>query len=197
MFGSVKIPKGYVSASVIHSLPFTPTVDSIKLTAQDDLGGQSLFASSPTSTTFQLNITSMDPFTDHTINWLISKIAPIPSNATLDGRPLTITRWMEDASVQASQWDSWTNSAYKRRIKVYGIVRTYTIDCIEQNILWPLSQTNYFEAVADAGAPVIFYSAQTVRPVDNANVYVLHVSWTIENIGGQNIRKFTLTLQEV
>jgi hypothetical protein len=35
-----------------------------------------------------------------------------------------------------------------------------------------------------------------VRPVSSVNVYVLKVSWTLENVGGQNIRKFTLTLQK-
>jgi hypothetical protein len=49
---------------------------------------------------------------------------------------------------------------------------------------------------AQNGNSVVLHSDQAVRPVNNVNVYVLSVSWTEENIGNQNIRKFTLTLQE-
>lgn len=46
------------------------------------------------------------------------------------------------------------------------------------------------------GTTVVFYSDQAVRPVSSVNVYDLKVSWTLENVGGQNIRKYTFTLQE-
>jgi hypothetical protein len=118
------------------------------------------------------------------------------SGTSLDGQSLTVTKWAEDATVQASQWDSWSGTAYKRKVKVYGIVRTYTIDCIESGVAWAQSLANYFENTALSGIPVIFYSSQAVRPVNSVSVYVLDVSWTLENIAGQNIRKFTLTLQE-
>lgn len=120
----------------------------------------------------------------------------ITAGTSLDGQSLTVTKWGEDAAVQASQWDSWSRASYKRKVKVYGIVRTYTIDCIENAVAWAQSLTNYFENTALNGIPVIFYSNQAVRPVNSVSVYVLDVSWTLENIAGQNIRKFTLTLQE-
>jgi hypothetical protein len=115
---------------------------------------------------------------------------------TLDGQTLTVTKWGEDVTTAASQWDAWSGSSYKRKVKVYGIVRTYTIDCIEKAIAWASSLVNRFETTAANGTTVVFYSDQAVRPVSSVNVYVLKVSWTLENVGGQNIRKFTLTLQE-
>ncbi len=115
---------------------------------------------------------------------------------TLDGQSLTVTKWGEDVSVQASQWDAWSVSSYKRKVKVYGIVRTYIINCVEQAVAWASSIVNRFETTAANGTTVVFFSDQAVRPVSSVSVYVLKVSWTLENIGGQNIRKFTLTLQE-
>jgi hypothetical protein len=116
---------------------------------------------------------------------------------TLDGQNLTVTKWGEDVSVQASQWDGWWQSIYRRRVKVYGIVRTYIIDCIEQDVAWPSSLANRFETTAQNGTMVVFFSDQAVRPVSSVSVYVLRVSWTLENVAGKNVRKFTLTLQEV
>jgi hypothetical protein len=115
---------------------------------------------------------------------------------TLDGQSLTVTKWGEDVSVQASQWDAWSGSSYKRKVKVYGIVRTYTVDCIENAVTWASSLVNRFETTAVNGNTVVFSSDQAVRPVSSVSVYVLKVSWTLENIAGKNVRKFTLTLQE-
>jgi len=115
---------------------------------------------------------------------------------TLDSLTLIVTKWGEAVSVQASQWDAWSSSTYKRKVKVYGIVRTYTIDCVENAVAWASSQVNHFETTALNGSTVTFYSDQAVRPVSSVSVYVLDVSWTMENIAGKNVRKFTLTLQE-
>jgi hypothetical protein len=115
---------------------------------------------------------------------------------TLDGQNLTVTKWGEDVSVEASQWDAWSGASYKRKVKVYGIVRTYTIDCIENAVAWSSSLANRFEGTALSGNTVVFYSDQAVRPVSSVSVYVVKVSWTLENVAGKNVRKFTLTLQE-
>jgi hypothetical protein len=115
---------------------------------------------------------------------------------TLDGQALTVTKWGENVQTVASNWDAWVSGAYKRKLKVYGIIRTYTVDCVEQNVAWASSLANYFEQTALNGTSVVFFSDQAVRPVSSVSVYVLNVSWTLENIGGQNIRRFTLTLQE-
>lgn len=115
---------------------------------------------------------------------------------TLDGKTLTVTKWGENVQTVASQYDAWVSSAYKRKVKVYGIIRGYSIDCVEQNVVWASSLANYFEQTALNGTSVVFFSDQAVRPVSSVSVYVLNVSWTVENVGGQNIRRFTLTLQE-
>lgn len=118
------------------------------------------------------------------------------SGTSLDGQSLTVTKWDEEVDVQDSEWDAWSGANYKHNVKVYGIIRTYTIDCIENAVAWTVSLANRFETTALNGTPVIFYSDQAVRPVSSVSVYVMKVSWTMENIAGKNYRKFTLTLQE-
>jgi len=84
----------------------------------------------------------------------------------------------------------------KRLMKVYGLVRTYRLDCVEQNVAWASSLVNYFEQKVSAGAALAFTSDLSVRAVTSTNVYVTGVNFTAENVGTQNIRNFTLTLQE-
>jgi hypothetical protein len=115
---------------------------------------------------------------------------------TLDGQTLTVTKWAEGVIISASQWDAWSSSQYTRKVKVYGLIRTYIIDCVEQDVVWANSLANYFQVAAGNGNTVLFYSDLPVRPVNLVPVLVLNVTYTLENLGGKNIRKFTLTLQE-
>jgi hypothetical protein len=115
---------------------------------------------------------------------------------SLDARNLNVTKWGERVQTVATQYDAWISNAYKRNVRVFGIIRQYIIECVEKDVSWTNSLVNYFEQVAQNGNTVTFYSDETTRPVNNVSVYVLNVSWEMENLGGQNIRKFTLTLQE-
>jgi hypothetical protein len=81
-------------------------------------------------------------------------------------------------------------------MKIYGLVRTYRLDCVEQNVAWASSLVNYFEQKASAGTVLAFTSDLSVRAVISTNVYITGVNFTAENIGTQNIRNFTLALQE-
>lgn len=115
---------------------------------------------------------------------------------TLDGKTLTVIGWSEHTIDAASEWDAWVSGQFKRKLKVYGIIRTYVIDCVEKDVVWASSLANYFEGVQSAGTAVVFFSDLTVRPVSSVSIYVKDVSWTVKNIGVQNIRNFQLTLQE-
>jgi hypothetical protein len=118
------------------------------------------------------------------------------SYTTLDSKRLTVILHDEKCAASHTQWDAWVNSLYKRKVKVLGIVRQYILTAIEQNSIWSSSLAKYFEDACLAGSQILLASDQAVRPVQNVNVYVLDVSWTLANLGGQNIRKFLLTLQE-
>lgn len=77
--GSATILAGSTYVDVPHGLSFTPTIDEIVLTPQDDLGGRGFWPSNPTSTTFRINISMADPDLAHTFSWQpVVPTAPTP-----------------------------------------------------------------------------------------------------------------------
>jgi hypothetical protein len=51
---------------------------------------------------------------------------------TLDGQSLAVLKWAEALALIASQYDQWSSGVCKRKQQVYGIVRTYQLDCVEK-----------------------------------------------------------------
>ena len=115
---------------------------------------------------------------------------------TLDGQTLNVTDWADGVIAQASQWDAWSGSQYKRKVKVYGIIRTYTITFVENAVAWASSLAKRFEDDAAAGNTVTLFSDTATRPVSSVAVYILAVSFRLSMLGTQNIRKITVTVQE-
>jgi hypothetical protein len=75
-------------------------------------------------------------------------------------------------------------------------VRTYQLDCVEKDAAWTSSLVKYFEQKASAGTALAFTSDLPQRLLSNTNVYVMGVDFSAENVGTQNIRNYTLHLQE-
>ena len=117
-------------------------------------------------------------------------------SVTLDGSTLTVEKWSEDTQAQGSQWDGWSGSSYHRKVKNYGVVRTYQITFLEQNVSWTNSLVNKYLTDCVNGNTVAFVSTLSVRPVSSVNVYILEVQFDMENLGGQNVRAVTVTIQE-
>ena len=116
-------------------------------------------------------------------------------SVTLNGSLLTVVNWSENFEVIASAWDEWENGACRRKEKVRGAVRTYTLDCVESGGSWPISLAKYFEAKALEGGTLPFVSTLTFRSV-NGTVYILNVDFSGSTENLENAREYTLTLQE-
>jgi hypothetical protein len=114
---------------------------------------------------------------------------------TLDGKTLDVKSLGEDFQAVNSQWDAWENQAYKRKLKVVGKVRQWTLDCVENNVAWASSQAKSFQDSATAGSTVSFSVTDEVRVI-NTTVYILGVQIHVADLAGKNIRYFTLSLQE-
>jgi hypothetical protein len=114
---------------------------------------------------------------------------------TLDGKTLDCKSFGEGAEVVASQWDAWVSSAFKRKVQVRGVVRAWTLDCVENGVAWASSQAKSFEDTAAAGTTVAFVVTDEVRVI-STTVYILAVAIQAADLAGKNIRYFTLTLQE-
>lgn len=114
---------------------------------------------------------------------------------TLDGKTLDCKRLSEDYVAISVQWDAWVNAAYKRKIKVFGGARKWTLECVENGVVWASSSCKSFEDSLAAGSALTFAVTDEVRVI-STSVYVLDVSIDAADLGGKNIRYFTLTLQE-
>jgi len=66
--GTATIAAGNTYVDVTHELSITPSLKKIGLTPQTDLEGRDIWVSNPTSTTFRINISSVDT-KDNIIGW--------------------------------------------------------------------------------------------------------------------------------
>lgn len=114
---------------------------------------------------------------------------------TLDGKTLDVKSLDEDAPVIDAQWDAWLSGWYSRKVKVRGIYRVWTLSCVEKEVAWASSQVKSFEDNAAWGTILAFVVTDEVRVI-NTSVRILGVQIHIADLGGKNIRYFTLTLQE-
>ena len=114
---------------------------------------------------------------------------------TLDGKTLDCKRLVEDCVVACTQWDAWVSAAYKRKTKVFGVYRKWVLEVVENGVNWTSSNCKSFQDSGAAGTALTFAVTDQVRVV-STSVYVLDVSIDARDLAGQNIRYYTLTLQE-
>jgi len=114
---------------------------------------------------------------------------------TLDGKTLDAKKFGESFVVVHSQSDAWQNNKYKRKVKVWGIVRVWTLDVVESSVVWASSQAKSFQDTGEAGTTVTFTVTDEVRVI-STSVYILDMAIQIADLAGKNIRYFTVTLQE-
>jgi hypothetical protein len=114
---------------------------------------------------------------------------------TLNGLTLNVTNLNESVQIACSQWDAWENGSYKRKVKVRGVTRLWTVACVENNVNWASSQCKSFQDSAAVGSTVAFAITDQVR-VLSTNVYILGVTIDVADLAGKNIRYFSLNLQE-
>jgi len=108
-----------------------------------------------------------------------------------------VTDWAEDLSLLSTSFDKWENGSAKRKLTVHGYVRSWTLECIEQDVAWSSSRVKYFEEKAASGAILAFVSTLVVRNVSSTNVQVVRVNFSANDLANQNVRSFSLELQEV
>jgi len=119
----------------------------------------------------------------------------VSEGVKLDGKTLNVLSFGEDARAVMSQWDAWVDGAYKRKVKVLGISRSWMLDCVENDVGWTNSQAKSFQETAAAGFTVTFSITSEVRVI-NTTVYIIDVGIQVADLAGKNVRHFTLTLQE-
>jgi len=112
--GSATILAGNTYVDVPHGLSYTPTIDQIVLTPQDDLGGRNFWPSNPGPITFRINLSMADPDLNHVFSWY-----PIPVSPTTP-----VTGYITIADVQAHLNMSYDSGSGK--YTVYGLTLSTT-----------------------------------------------------------------------
>ncbi|MEM1552889.1 MAG: hypothetical protein QXH03_09530, partial [Candidatus Bathyarchaeia archaeon] len=90
------------------------------------------------------------------------------------------------------------NETLTRKKFVYGQKRVWRLDCLEKGVAWAESAAKYLMEQAAQGNVLAFSADFGDRySVSNVNVVVEKVSVSMEQVGTQNVRRFTVTLKEV
>ncbi len=118
-------------------------------------------------------------------------------SVTLDSQTLNVVNWEENLALLSTMFDKWSSGTAKRNMAVFGYVRTFKLDCVEQDVAWASSLVKYFEEKAAAGAALAFASTLAVRNVSSTNVKITSVGFSAVDVAAQNLRSFSLELQEV
>jgi hypothetical protein len=71
------IPAGETSVDVPYTLSYLPQISDFYVTPQDDLSGRTFWVDTLTSSTFRININSLD-ISDHTFGWFINQPSAAP-----------------------------------------------------------------------------------------------------------------------
>lgn len=117
---------------------------------------------------------------------------------TLDSVQLNVLNLREGLAARDVQWDAWESSTWKRKVMVYGGLRTWTITAIETETAWTNSQVKRFQEKLRAGNPVSFQLTHGGETLTSCQVYILslEVGYDLGAPEAKKLRQFTLTLQE-
>jgi hypothetical protein len=117
--------------------------------------------------------------------------------ATLDGQALNLLSLREGLAARDVQWDAWEDG-WKRKVAVYGGLRTWALTAYEAGVAWADSQVKRFQEKLKAGEPLSFNLTHGGETIANCSVYILSLEVAYDQGAPESkrYRMFTLTLQE-
>lgn len=113
----------------------------------------------------------------------------------LDGKTLNVSHLTENMDAVATETDAWENEQYKKKLRVFGVVKTWALECYEENIAWNDSAVKHLQTKAKSGDAVSFVVDEGNIHQVNCNVYILSVNLTYEG-GIPSHRIFSISLHE-
>lgn len=118
--------------------------------------------------------------------------------ATVGAATLNVADFSVEAENVGPEWWAWESESLVRKKFVYGQKRAWRLNCIEKNVAWANSAAKYLMEQAEQNAVLTFSASFGDRyNVSNVKVIVESVSVSMEQVGTQNIRRFTVNLKEV
>ncbi|MCP8307962.1 MAG: hypothetical protein H3Z52_04730 [archaeon] len=113
----------------------------------------------------------------------------------IDTKTLTVSYLSENVEVVITEKDAWESEQYKRKVRVFGTIKRWTLNCYEKDVAWADSVAKHLQTKAKEGNAVNFTVDEGTMHQVNTNVYVLGVDLTYES-GVANYRTFSISLQE-
>jgi hypothetical protein len=119
------------------------------------------------------------------------------TGVTLGSVTLNVSKIIEGPlQVIASQWESWSGGTAGVRKNVMGAYRTWVLECFEKDVSYGSDAYTYLRNQASAGTSVVLnvdlgsrFQAQAVVKVDDVDL-------TLDLLGTQNIRNFSVRIHE-
>jgi hypothetical protein len=121
--------------------------------------------------------------------------------AMIDGQTLNIEggRIQENVKSVGTFVDKWEDEKYKKKAKILGSVRSWSLRCYEENVAWTNSIARHLQEHMEAGDTVSFNIDEgDLHTVSSTNVYILdiNINYGKGAKASSFIRHFTLRLQE-
>jgi hypothetical protein len=118
---------------------------------------------------------------------------------TVDSYSLNVTDFSESSEPVDSEWYAWESNRITVKRFTYGILRRWTLSCVEANVAWSSSAAKYLQDKMNAGEKVTFnVSEGDMHTVQNVQAYVssVEVEYGRGSTASRFTRKFTVTLKE-
>ncbi|MEM3383843.1 MAG: hypothetical protein QXF43_04175 [Nitrososphaerales archaeon] len=116
---------------------------------------------------------------------------------TIGTKTLNVREMNESMEVVAIFTDKWENEQYKRKVRVYGTIRTWTLSCFEDDVNYADSAFKYLQDQAKIGNVLSFVVDEGQAHQINTYVYIMSITLTHSPAStAVNHREFTIALQE-
>ncbi len=113
---------------------------------------------------------------------------------TLDGKTVNCSQLTEKLIIAASNIDKWENTERKRKFRVYGAVREWTLKCFEM-VTWGSSVVKDFQDMIGQNTKRTFVVDEGERFQLNEQVFIDDLNNDLSQ-SRKNLRHFTLKLIE-
>jgi hypothetical protein len=122
---------------------------------------------------------------------------------SIDSRAFVRVRGFKEAvKPLTAQYSKWESATPKQKLFQASYTTMWTLECSENDVKWNNSLAKYLQDLAKAGTTAVFYCDERdlvfngqVHSVTSVNVKVISVEVSYEDIGGKNLRRFTVELQ--
>ena len=118
---------------------------------------------------------------------------------TVDSYSLNVAGFSESSEPVGSEWYAWEGDRITVKRFTYGILRRWTLSCVEVNTAWGSSAAKYLQDKMNAGEKVTFsVSEGDMHTVQSVQAYVsnIEIEYGRGSTASRFTRKFTVTLQE-